>query len=720
MSYFTINVTKSGETGTLIADIGHHYTDNLNEINEAEIKFSGTGSIRRALLAIGANVEIKRNGTREFYGLIDSIDYLDAGAISAHVSGFEKWLALEKGTYANSPYTSTASATIATEIIAESNYLTAGTIEAGFATDFRISKSESLYNALSNLARKTQQDIGIDYVNSEVDLLDHKGNSVTVATFNDGIDIQNLRVTYSYPLGNHILVYGKGDGENQIKAESEDAASIAAYGRIKRPVIDRSIISTAEAQKLADAEKALTKDPVKIYDFEVINLGVSLVCGDHILLNSADKDLTNEEVRIVGIERGERNGVEYFSLQVTNPAYKTLMRTRNKILAGLKKENRDTNTYMMGTSNVLTFSNLINADNTAPLRIYLSLPSSFIYDEAGNRRIESFTLDYDIDPYRKGVGDATVDNSLTGADITNVGANSGAGITNVGANSGAGITNVGANSGAGITNVGVTPAANSGSLSFAGNTDGASVTGNYSRAHTYETIVGSPTISIGRGAIVVFNNSGGAYNVHLYITTSGGFSSNWNSGNLNNNTYREWETGSSSSSSWINVWVRFYDSNGNANYQWGNCNLVYEHTHGNHIHSNTFNDSSHTNANTFNDSSHTNANTFNDSSHTNANTFNDVNHDHVASIGDTLPAEGGLNASQLSEIKVYWWNTGTSTWDLKHTITNTGSTLDTDVDLTNGNTLPDAAGFWKIELKTDNASPDLINGITKIKHQMDN
>ena len=280
MSVYRLDLTNtSSETGTIEGDAGIRYTDLLNDVNDAEINISGSGSVKRTLVEIGSTIKIYRNDTLEFHGRIEIIDFLDGGAMKLTCSGFESWLAKEPGTYANSPYKSTASATIATEIIAESSYLTAGTIEAGTDLDFRIKDSSSLLNALGNLISKTAQDFQVDYANSEIDILDHRGSSSVVATLNDGLQISNLRVTHGYPQGNSIKVYGKGDGSTQITATSTDATSIAAYGTCFMPVTDLSIMSTAEAQKLADATKAIYKDPTKVYSFEVLNPNESLSTG---------------------------------------------------------------------------------------------------------------------------------------------------------------------------------------------------------------------------------------------------------------------------------------------------------------------------------------------------------------------------------------------------------------------------------------------------------
>ena len=71
MGSYIVNVENpTGDKGSVVPDVELNYTEFLNTINSSTLKFSGTGSVKRTLLVIGSKVEIKRNGTREFYGLI--------------------------------------------------------------------------------------------------------------------------------------------------------------------------------------------------------------------------------------------------------------------------------------------------------------------------------------------------------------------------------------------------------------------------------------------------------------------------------------------------------------------------------------------------------------------------------------------------------------------------------------------------------------------------
>lgn len=349
MSSFIIKVKNTaGSEGTVIADAGFSYTDKLNETNEGQLKITATSVSKRGLFEIGSEVYIYRNGTLDFHGMINALSYLDAGGIAADLVGYEVWLGKENGDYASSPWTSTASATIASSIIAESTKFTAGTIEAGETLDFSVEITDSLWNALASLTKRTAQDIGIDYANSQIDILDHKGSSTSVETMNDGIQIQDMTVRQSYPIANDVRVYGQSEGQTRIKstvAHGQDATSKATYGTIRRIYDDSSVITEAEANLLADKLVAKWKDPVKVYEFDVINPNKSLVAGDVITINSSTKGLTNEEVRIVSIERGIRNETEFLTMEVTNKAYSQVSKGIESYVAELEKKANDLKNY---------------------------------------------------------------------------------------------------------------------------------------------------------------------------------------------------------------------------------------------------------------------------------------------------------------------------------------------------------------------------------------
>jgi len=740
MGAYIIKVTNGAFVGTIEnqVDIGFSYSDKLNEINECNIKISGLGSVKRGLLSMGASVEVYRNGTLEFLGLIDSIDTLDAGGESVHVSGKEIRLVQEKGAYAGSPWSSTASATIATAVIGESSYFSAGTVEAGVNVDFRLDKAQSLWNALGNLSTKTGQDVQIDYVNDEVDILDHRGSSSSVATLNDGIHIKNIRVSTSYPKGNDVKVYGKGDGVNQIEsdnAQGQDAGSKSTYGTIKEIIIDRSIISVDEANKRANIEVAKIKDPLKVYDFDVLNPDAVIATGDVVTLNSQDKDLSNESVRVVGIERGVRGGMEYLNLQVTNSAYSKLLKTSNMLLGKLQKDSVDSNSYMQGGPNFNTWGSAINAKASFPLKVGFYIPA-LLQDELGVLNINALTVDYDIDPYNTQFGTASFD----GGDpqVQNTSGNTQPDVSGTSSNQTPTST-------AGVS---VWHAIQQVNLRAAG--------------YVEENIVGSPTLFTTRGITLVTNETGGSVTVDLEFEFPSGTVSNEGNQSLGNNTTRRYNVGESSGSN-SSGWFYAEDDNGVASRWTGTLENIYVHTHGVHSHA---------------DGSYTSDN------HGHPDGSYDVNAADIddISIGDDVSDAASVNATEVDIYLDYYENkaitnnetAGASvvvemadtgriavgdvvyfdgsvsgnpewiavtavdedvsitvsivsnksagdvvTWVNKHSVLNTGKTLDTDVDVSDSGTYPDAIGYWRVRIEPDSASSDFVNGIVKLKSAMD-
>ena len=348
MSYIINFQDSSGNEGTLKPDGGFSYTDKLNEVNEGNFIFSGSGELKRSLIAVGSTVKVYRNSTLEFHGLVDDIEFYDGGAMAVHASGYEIWLAKENGAYASSPWSATASATIFNSVIGESNYLTAGTVDAGTSIDFRSNVSSSLFNTLRNLSEKTAQDIGIDYANSEVDILDHKGSATSVETLNAGIQIADVAITQSYPISNKVKVYGQSEGSTRVEsdtAQGQDATSQTAYGIIAHIIEDRTITTVAEANLLANAEVARLKDPRKIYNFNVLNPTKTWVSGDVITINAKSQGVSAEEVRIVQLKRGISGDKEFLECEVTNKEFSKLTKTRDEIVAELDKKSRDSTSY---------------------------------------------------------------------------------------------------------------------------------------------------------------------------------------------------------------------------------------------------------------------------------------------------------------------------------------------------------------------------------------
>lgn len=706
MGNFVINAaTKSSptKTGTILPDRGFKYSSILNQINEAHITISGMSTVKRELIEMGSEIYIYRKSVLKFRGIIDNYNSLEGGAVVIHASGFERWLAMENGAYASSPYSATASATIFTDIIGESTELGAGTIEAGTNIDFRASLTDSLWSATTNLIRKTTQDISMDYTTSppEISILDHTGSATSVATLNAGIEMTDPRVTHAYPLGNKIIVYGKGDGTNQVKSDypthGRDVTSQTAYGIITRTIVDRSIMSQDEADLLADAELALTKDITKIYDFDIVNPDMSIVVGDHITLNAPDLDLTSEEVRVVGIDRGERQGKEYMTLQVTNPAYKQNIRKKNLVVAAINKRLQDSNAFMQGSTTNNVWGSGINAKTNYPLKVGFYVSPTF-EDEAGNLLTNSLTVDYDIDKYKQQFGTA----SFTGSD-PQVQNTSGTDSPLVAGNSG--------NTSPLVTGTSATatPTATAG-VSVWNTLNETVTTALQGVGYVEENNVGSPSLYTSRGVTLASNSSGIGINVNLNFTFASGTTSAEGNQALANGSIRRYNVGESAagnSSGWFYAW----DSNYVATVVCGTHENIYSHTHGTHTHG----DGSYQADSHLHDDG-----SFQAASHGHPDGSYDINAadiDHIA-IGDDLGEAGSVNAVSVN-LYLDFWNTGTSTWDNKHSVLATGKTLDNDVDISNSGTYPDATGFWRVRVEPITATADFAAGIVRLKYHLD-
>jgi len=690
MSQYRITSVYGGVSTTIEPDVGFYYTDNLNEINECELKFSSMSKTIRACLQIGALVEILRDSTREFYGLVDSIDYIDGGGLIVHASGYEIWLAKEHGAYSNSPWNSTASATIFSSLIGESTHLTAGTIATGLNVDFKASTSDSLFNSISELLKKTGQDYELDYSNTasiKINITDHKGSSTSKGVLNGGIDFYNLKYTTIYPTGNYVVVYGKGDGTNQImstSAHGQDITSQSTYGVIKRVVVDRTIISQDAANNLADKEVAISKDPQKLYSLTVNDISWNLVAGDIITITSDDVGLNDEAVRITQVKRGNKDNDEFLSLLVTNSTHAILIKDYRRQLNDIRKSVRDTTTYMQGATQHVEIPARINANNTYGLLVPFYV-GAFYKDEAGNIRINSLTLDYDVDPYNRQFGTATGgshDHSLTsGATAAHNHA-----VTDLGHDH-----YVPANTASAYTLVtyqnydsGTATISSSSWTTIASDT----VSGTFDYLYVTVNIEANGWSAIERLALalrigttdyivksITFNSAVG-YQEVLLVPIFASISST--------------------------LYLRLISQGGLSYY----ASIDIYGSPRSHSHSISAQYSNSDNA-------------YVDEDDKSPSLTGDSSAESVAvTIGDSIGEASSINATAVN-IYLEFYDTATSAWVTKYSILSSSSLLNYNVDISNSGTYPDAEGWWRVRMTTNSSNADLIQAVVKIKHHID-
>lgn len=708
MAFQILVETAAGVKGTIECP-NFNYVDPLNTLRQGVLKFNSLNKVDMALLQNGSFITISRNGSQEFYGKITDSQKFSGGAIKVEFGGIEVGLAEDNGNYSNSPYTSTASATIASDIITEAPNWSNGTIEAGASIDFRIKKTASYLNALGNLIKMTGQDIQFDDSNTaslKIDILDHRGSSTSVATLNDGIEITNTGYRYGRPIGNDVRVYGKGDGDNQITSDfstyGQDASSKSTYGTIVKPVIDKTIMSESQSNDLADILVAKYKLPTKVYTFRVIDFTLDITTGDVVIIHSDELEL-NEELRVTAVERGLQNNQEFMSIEVTNKEYSETQIMQNKKQIQLEKQIRENGSYMQGTTNVLTFSEMINANSSAPLRVKAYFPSEFIQDEAGNLRVNSFALDYDVDPFRSGIGSASEDNvapgvaGTSGSTAPGVSGTSSSTAPGVSGNSGYletlqyvggdSISTVACSSGSWTTVAIVRPGSSYDDMDLFAE---AVIMGESGGAEDIEVRIGNDSVYgyiepgvVGSGATVWGTYCDGFRDTSMIDTGLVGV------GPVNTST--------------DDIFVQVRPQSGAISLDCGLWLYTIRHRHDD----GSYSADSH---------GHSDGSYAADSHGHGDGSYAAASHNHNVSIGDGISDAGATNATGVN-IYLDFWNG--SSWVNKHSILSTGKTIDYDVDLSNGGTYPDAPGFWQVRIYTNNATPDLCQGLIKCKHELD-
>ncbi len=666
------------------------YTKRLNLVSEGAFNIYVPQS-KRSLFQTNSKIYIYRNGVLDWKGIITQLEKFSGGQIGGYIKGYEIKLAHENGSYPNSPYTSTNSSVIASDIISESSFFNAGTIDSSFTIDFRIYPSSSLLNALQNLIKKTQQDLEIVYSdsgNDTIGVVNHLGKTTPDIVLNDNREIINPEVSEALPLGNYVIVYGKGDGEFQYKAEASDSTSIAQYGKIVYVYNDPTIISEAEAQAMANALLERYKNPQKHYTFEVVNPDLDISLGDLVFINAPDLDLNSQEVRITSIERKIFSDKEMLSIQVSDTAERYALRKIAELNAERELTNRDLITYPQGSGNTISWSGMLNAKSGVPFTLTFQIPDDFVKDESGNLKISSFILDYDVDEYRKDVGFA----SFTGSDPP-VRDSSDYVSPSVSGYSGRTAPSV-----SGLTDTNTSPG-----------------TSDYVDAGL---LLASPSSSF--KTIATFYNVSGAFSlitISLHIDQSSSGDDIWfrvydsdtrkyypNSNGIHLYTYSGFEYVT------LNIVV-----NDNISYDDLRIQYVSDTAFDAYIYLTATDTHEHYSGSLSADSHNHSSNTYTAESHAHpAGTYKIYSSDlDQIIIGDDVNDAGVVNATSV-DIYLDYWN-GTS-WVNKYSILNTGKTLDTNVDLSNGGQYPDNTGFWRVRIEPNSSNPDLIKAGITLKH----
>jgi hypothetical protein len=637
----------------------------LNAMSNAEIGLDGVSTAYSTDFDTDKEIYIYKNGTLKFRGIVVDKNDLTGGGVVLTAQGIEIQLADQKapmvGSAISRVWNATSDHTIFDTLVTSVSGWTVDTSNSTPVSpaSFRVSATESVWNSAIRLIEQTGKDVRVDQANKKLYLYD----SLTVASqfsFIEGKNAKEISRKKSRSKAGKVVVYGKGDGVNQIIGSTGSSNPVVV-------IIDRNILSVTEANARAVIEyDKLNPNPLE-YNLTPLIVVDDLDIGDSgkISNNSAGINETVDIVRMKTVVDG--NGTEKVTMQVTNPDYRLASKNGAESAAKQLANYLQSQTSMQGSGNTLTWGNSLNGKLNYPLPIVFQIPASFITDEAGHIRVNSFTVDYDVDPYKKGVGIA----AYAGSDPQ--------------------VQNSSANTQPAVT----------------GSTDMDSDHG------TWDYVDGGIGFLVSRSTFGLLYNAGYITGALTFFTfTPCHPATAWTTITLRvkdatTTTYYPSSTGItctlSATGDFAAVGIVITDFLGYNNLQVQykadddiDCYVMlqsigqHDHASGslaaaNHLHT-------------------------------------DGSYDILASdinnitIGDDVSDAAGVNSAQVS-LYLDFWNG--SAWVNKHSILNTGKTLDTDVDISNSGTYPDAAGYWRVRVNPSSATADFVQGIVKIKHLLD-
>ena len=688
-------------TGFYVINIGNasakqwiqfSYENTLNGMSTGTIALDGVTKPYLDEFDVGSEINIYKDGVLKFKGKIIDQNILSGGGLILPFIGTEIELNDNKAPMENATDTKRVWNSTSDEII----FSTLITSVSGWNVDIsnsssitldshRITASMSVWDAVIKMITGTGKDIWVDQENKIVYLYNELTRSDQFV-YIEGRNAKDISRKTSRSQAGKVLVYGKGDGDFQV---------VGSYGS-GVPVhlkIDRNIISNDSADILAEAlYNKLNPNPKK-YNFSPTVPNDSLRVGDRgLLINNPNindtVDITRKKISV------DNDGTEKIRLEVTNPDFRIASKNTAEDVVKNRQNYNQSQSSMQGSGNTLNWDRGINAKNGASSKLVFYVPENFVYDDAGNIRINSMTVDYDIDPYKSNIGTATADfhaHSLSpGAtdshkhDVTN--------------------------SSTHPHGIPSTTSDNSGTDALFDD-EGSDTDTNFSASAGWNDDVLSEYFSLSGctflfcRVIIKADFSNGDFDVGIRIHVDGSYwVARYNmsaSTGLSYYVIRETFLFPFFSSSSDTVYVDLYSSI-NQQYDcylqvWG---LTEFHSHG---------------IGSFN-SNGANANVT-DSNKTPSLTGNSDTTSPSVTIGDDVSEAGSVNASEVDLFLDYW---NGSTWDNKHSIINTGVTIDKDVDITDSGTFPDTHGWWRVRVEPDNASPDYVQSIVKIKHNLEN
>ncbi len=668
MATYVLNTTNASMKQWV--QVAYEFT--LNGISNSQIALDGVSGGYKAEFDVGSVVDIYKGSTLKFRGTVFDKDDMTSGGVILTLLGIEHELAESKspmvGALLTRTWTTTSDHTILNTLVTSVSGWTIDTSNSTSANvDFRTSISESVWNAAIRLISDGGKDILVDQANKKIYLYDELTRSDKFA-FIEGKNASNISRKKSRSKAALVTVYGKGDGENMIKGSS-------GSGVPEHIIIDKNIVTTTQADARALVEYNKLNPQQKSYSLSPTSTLDGLQVGDmgNITNNSAG---INEEVDIVRMKTVvDGTGNEKLTLQVTNPAFRLASKNVNEEISKQIASYDQSQASMQGSGNVNVWGQGINAKTNFALKVPFNVSASEVQDEAGNLRVNSLTVDYDIDKFKNGYGAA----SYTGSDPQ---------VKHDSDNTEPPVEN---------NTDDTTPTATAGVSVWSSNTVESALHAIRAVVFAEGTIVGSPSYYTTRVIILLINVTGGAVlvtpKVETPSTTVFTLATNYSQPD---GSIVEWDSGESNASNAAGFFY-FWDDNYNATQWYGSAENVYSHTHGGHVHA---------------------PDTMVAQNHLHANGDYDIDAADLdsISIADDVDEAGAVNATSVN-LYLDFWNG--SAWDNKHSILNTGNILERDVDISDSGTYPDAVGLWRVRVEPITATADFAQGIVKLNHELD-
>lgn len=648
------------------------YVKQLNNNNYFEVLVNASDSDYLNYFQKGRIIKIYKNGVEDFRGQIDIREITNEGLLRLMGVGLGEKKYVQPNAPNNS-WQSESNSTILTALDDNVSGVSVGTVDSKNVNAFRTSSAQSCLQALFKLAKQTGQDAYFSYSGStiNVNLVDHQGSSTSVETLNGGIDTGVIRRKEDdSEKVKKVTVIGAGTGDDQVSGSYGPSFS---QGDNEVTITDKSIMSDVEADERAEKEYDIRSLTKYTYTVPINDASRVFTLGDVISLKD-DRTSTDTDLRITRIKRVVTMNDERVDLQVRGTSDRESEMDSLTAEKASRSSVRELESMNQGSINYNTWGSGINSKNNYPLKIgfYVSGDMAFV---DGELNIDSLKLDYDVDKFKSNIGTA----SFTGSDPQ---------VQNSSGNTQPNVT--GRSSGKILASTSGVSVWNSFTVDYTS-------LGNYrSNVYVFENLIGGPSLETSKFVCKLMNVTGITVSVSPKWRAPSGseayFAQNYS---LGTSHVASWQSGESSSSN-DEGWYKCWDNNFECSACSGTMMNIYSHTHGSHDHG---------------DGSYSSDN------HGHPDGAYDVDASDLdnISIGDDVDDSASVNATEVDLYLDYW---NGSSWVNKHSVLNTGKTIDTDVDLSGGGVYPDDTGYWRVRIDPDSSSPDYVQGVVKLKYNI--